>query len=73
MENAHCSKSNFFEKNCLNILCQHIFPPPRSLKRLEKFFNLFCFQVVLEMKYCSEMDNIVVALVAFGWGSFLDF
>ena len=32
-------------------------PPPKELKRLEKFPNPFPFQVVLEMKYCSEKKN----------------
>ena len=57
MEKAHCSKSKFFEKELLNPFQVNAYP---SIRILENFSNPFRFHGVLKMKYCSEMDYIVV-------------
>ena len=74
LEKAHCSKSKFLKKNYLThsrsiyIYCHS----PPTLKKLENFYNPFRFQWVLEMKYGSEMDYVVVRVI-FVQNSFLDF
>ena len=60
MEKAHFSKDTFFEKELLNpFQVDKSFLHPLPLKKLENFSNPFTFQVVLEMKYCSEMNYII--------------
>ena len=62
-------------KEQLILLCQSILETRRithihgsahftiPLKRLENIFNPFHFQGVLEMRYCSEMDSIVLRVI----------
>ena len=65
-------RGKFFRKELLNP-CQvnKSFLHSLPLKRLEHFSNPFRFQVVLEIKYCSEIDYIIKR-VTFVWSSFLD-
>ena len=80
MEKTHYSEGKFFwKRTTLPIPGQWILsaPPttptlPLPLKRLENFSNPFHFPVVLEMKYCSEMDYTIKRVTS-AWSSFLDF
>ena len=74
MEKVHYSKSKFFEEKLPNPFQDNesFMYTLRPLKRLENFSNPFHFPVVLEMKYCSEIDYIIKR-VTFIRSSFLDF
>ena len=74
MEKTHYSKRKFLEKELFIPfqVNESFLHPFLTLKRLGNVSNPFRFQVVLEMKYSSEMDYIIRRLT-FVWSSFLDF